>query len=64
MDRDKLKAYVAGYFKECNRTGPYSSFSQWHDIAETALAAIEDAGYAIVSVTTTKPAPFLFDGED
>jgi hypothetical protein len=42
--RDKLKEKIAWALRKRNQKPPYNAATQWHDLAEAALTAIEDAG--------------------
>ncbi len=48
MDRDKLKERMAWALRKRNQTPPYNAATQWHDLAEAALTAIESSGYVIM----------------
>jgi hypothetical protein len=46
--RDKLKEKIAWALRKRNQQPPYNAATQWHDLAEAVLTAIEDAGFVIV----------------
>jgi hypothetical protein len=47
-DMDKLKEKIALALRRRNLDGPYNAATEWHDLAEAALTAIESAGFVIM----------------